>query len=323
MGDIANTLEIRPRLVAVALNSVPNDTLWFPWMDKDKELKVSDLRDGGSTIDYRHPDGKEYLIQLTNIRAKDGLRNMKTVDIPLGRPETIDKATIPARNFDGAVPIPIQYDARLSTLETREHAFSVGFSQSFTSTFTFQEGGEAASFKAVQAFELAIGSSQDTTDTEGQQTGEDRGAGITPECPPGYDIDFYLERTSQKTKTRVTGIGDVDFGIRIGKHWDGHWNGRRGEGGKRYSRWVSWDSWDEFMSVLKGEGRRDLDMAEWFWTHPAPAWLIKKLEKPLDLPFDHTGAEFDGATQLTVGQTVLRGPKYESQRLVIEDQLVG
>ena len=59
-----------------------------------------------------------------------------------------------------------------------------------------------------------------------------------------------------------------------------------------------------------------------FGGNPAPELLIAALETPLNLPFDHTGAEFDGTTVLRVSQQVVQGPKFESQRLVIEDVLV-
>ena len=283
------------------------------------------LKDGGASINFRRPYDKKALIAITNLRPKDILHNRVEQDIPVGSAEIVDKVSIPIANFDGVVEIPVAYDGRLSRLRTREHAFALGFSQSFEQTFGVKAtaGGEAygGSVEIYGETKFGLGSTQQATDTEGDQRGEDRGAGLNPTCPTGYDITFGLNRSAQPLKTRLTGQGDYDFALQIGKHWDGHWKGNKGEHGKKWPRWGQWDSWDEFMSVIKGEGRRDLSFAKHFWTNPAPDRLIAALEKPLDLPFDHTGDVFDGATVVRITQTVIRGPKYESQRLVIEDTL--
>ena len=53
----------------------------------------------------------------------------------------------------------------------------------------------------------------------------------------------------------------------------------------------NWDSFYlEFLPVVKGEGRRDLDFADWFKKHPAKPALIKALEKPLQIPWEHTSS---------------------------------
>ena len=326
MGDIADKLRVRADLVALALRDVPDFMLWrfgaksTRWT-RSMRMKVSDLRDGGLNISYRRPDDEKALMSFENIRPVEGLRNEKTVDIPTGPPKIIDKVSIPISNFDGVVDLPVSYDARLSRLVTREEAFAFGFTESIKQTYGVEVGGDAYGGKVSASTELGLESRQDQTSTDGEQHGQDRGAGLDPVCPIGYDITFLLNRTSQKTKTRKTGDGDVDHSIKLGKHWDGKWQGHRGE--KTWPRWGQWDSFDEFMTVLKGKGRRDLFFAKWFWENPVSDQLIEKLEKPLNLPFDHTGAEFDGTTVLRVTQQVVRGPKYESQRKVIEDVLVG
>ena len=328
MGDIADKMRVRMDLIAFAVKNVPERRLWrFGAGNKpftrNMKMRVAELRDGGLNIDYRRPDDKEALMAATNIRPVDGLKNQKTVDIPTGPPKIIDKVSIPGTNFDGVVDIPVEYDGRISRLVGREEAFAIGFSQSIKQTFGIELGGEATLSKVTASTEFGFEARQDQSTTDSEQRGEDRGGALKPICPPGYDITFLLERTTQKTKTRTTGFADVELGIEMGKHWDGEWKGKDGKNGKTWPRWGKWDSFEEFMSVIKGEGRRDLFFAEWFWAHKAPVWLIKELEKPLNLPFDHTGAEFDGTTVLRVTQQVIRGPKYESQRLVIEDELVA
>ena len=316
MADIATKLEKRARLVGRVMNGVPDHLLWR-WNNvrKFEELRVADLRDGGSNIDYRRPDDKKALMSFTNIRPLEELRDRKVQDIPVGQEKVIDHVNIESFNYDGVIEIPVSYDARLSKLTTREHAFAVGFTESVQQTFGIEAqagGGEASGgsyVKITASTTLGLESRQDTTDTTTEQEGEDRGAGLSPTCPPGYDLEFILDRKATSMKTRVTGFGDVDHGIKLGKHWDGTWNGNIGKNGKKWPRWGKWDSWDEFLSVIKGEGRRDLFFAEWFWDHPIKGALLNDILEPLDMPFDHTGDVFPGATKLSISQRVLRGPK--------------
>ena len=78
----------------------------------------------------------------------------------------------------------------------------------------------------------------------------------------------------------ITGWGDLEHGIIIGKHWDGKWQGHRGK--RTYPRHAEWASFADFLMVIKGKGARDMALAQWFKDHPAPKWLIDQLEKPLD-----------------------------------------
>ena len=268
------------------------------------------------------------LCAVTLIRPRDGwVGDRKVTDIPTGPEKMVDNLVLPGENYDGIVIIPVAYDKRLTDLRTREHAFAVGFTEKIEQTFGIEAqagGGESSGgsyVKVTASTMLGMESRQDTTDTEGRQQGVDAGAGISPECPPGYDISFYLRRYAVPMKTRVTANADVDFAFACGKHWDGSWKGNKGKHGKYYSRHVSYDSyWEEFVPVVRGEGRRDLPLALFFRDNPVSKKILRAIEAPLNLPFDHTGEEFDGSTRLVVGQKVRRGPKYESQRLVIEDQ---
>ena len=95
----------------------------------------------------------------------------------------------------------------------------------------------------------------------------------------------------------------MDHGIKIGKMKHGNWKGNKGEHGKTWPRWAAWDSfYEEFLPVIKGEGRRDLDLAMWFRLHPVNPEIIAELEKPLQIPWEHTTEPFDGATRLVQSQ---------------------
>ena len=313
MSDLATKLEPRQEAVAELLSNIPIDTLWMWSSYKRREgLKVGTFKDSGGTIGYRRNNDKQALLLLTNIRPLTTLQDRKSVDIPTGPPKVIDNALIPIHNFNGMTKIPVSYDDHLTKLVAKERAFAFGFAQSVELAFGFQQGSNTAQNKYNQEIKLGFEVRQNKTDTKGSA-----GAGSNPVCPPGYDIEFPLERTSQKMRTRVTGKGDMDFGLKAGKHWNGDWCGHRGKDGKSWPRWVSWASyWEEFMPVARGKGRRGLCLAEYFWHNPIDEKLLARLEAPLGLDFDHTGADFDGATILTVGRNVLRGPKHENQRVI-------
>ena len=68
-----------------------------------------------------------------------------------------------------------------------------------------------------------------------------------------------MSRTTQPTAMRVTGIGELTHGIRIGKFKGGYFSHKRGKGGKKYSRSLGWSSFEDFMAALKGEAARDVD----------------------------------------------------------------
>ena len=310
MSDIADTLMNRAETIAAICSAVPGDKLWR-WGDwtQNKGLRVGNFSDGGTNIGYRRKDDKEALLSFSNIRPADKLRNQKIVTIPVGKEKVLDLVTIPILNYDGITELPIVYESEFSKLMTAEEALAIGFKQSLETTFTFQQGGDAASVKFEQEIKIGIESSQDSTNTTSTAEGERRLGSISPVCPPGYDITYRLERYVQPAKIRITGIGDVEHGIAIGKHWDKRWKGNHGEGGKKYSRHLEWDTFEDFIRVVKGDGRRDMDGTEWFNNHPASKHLIKKLEEALDMPFEHESPEFNGATKIVPSQEVVRGPK--------------
>ena len=209
-------------------------------------------------------------IEFSNIRPTGQLRDEKIEEIPLGRAKVVDGVTIEASNWDGLVELPISYDGRFGKTTSKEEALALGFKQNIAVEATFSQGGEAAQFKFEQKITTSSETSQDTTTTTGSQESEDRGAGLSPVVPPGCDINFHMSRTTQPTAMRVTGIGQLTHGIRIGKFKGGYFSHKRGEGGKKYSRSLSWSSFEDFLAALKGEAARDIDLALYFKREPNP-----------------------------------------------------
>ena len=239
--------------------------LWrWDKFNKKEGLRVAGYRDGGTNLDYRRNSDEKAALLLSNIRPLSALHNRKDELIPVGSPKTIDGVTIECFNFNGIAPLPITYEGGFGKLRGVDEASSYGFTQSIELSFKFQQGGETSFYKFEQEIKLGFESRQDFSTTERNEATESRTAGINPECPPAYDIKFWMSRTSQPMKIRITGVGDVEHGVALGKHWDGKWNAKRGENNKRYKRHVSWDTFALFMEVIKGDGARDQDLWEHF-----------------------------------------------------------
>ena len=217
---IEEALMPRIEAIAAALAGVPDDKLWR-FKGTGRTMRVAYFGDGGASIDYRPTDDKKALCKVRLVRPREGwVSSRRVTDIPTGPEKLVDKLTHPRRELRWrVVDIPVEYDKRLTRLRTREHAFAVGFKESITQTFGVeaQAGGEATGGSVTVSASTALGleSSQDTTDTTGEQEGEDAGAGINPTVPPGYDITFGLDRFSVPMKTNLKADTDVDFGFRV------------------------------------------------------------------------------------------------------------
>ena len=312
MSDISDTLMARAELIGLAVKSVSDNKLWrWDNFNKKDGLRVAGYRDGGTNLDYRRNSDRTAALLLGNIRPKDKLIDRKDEIIPVGSVKNVDGVTIECFNYNGIAPLPITYEGNFGKSRSFAEAAAYGFTQSIELSFKFQQGGEASFYKFEQELTLGFESRQDFSTTETNETTEQRSAGINPECPPAYDINFWMSRTSQPMKVRTTGKGDVEHSIEIGKHWDGKWHGHDG-----YKRHAEWDTFEAFLKVIKGDGARDQDLWEHFRKNPAPKWIVKALEKPLDIDFDHTSAEFDGWTTLQPHQEVVRGPNPEILKLL-------
>ena len=303
--DVADYLEERAELVAHACGGVPNDLLWG-WISYDwhQDLHFKRLIDGGKFAQWRHPWREKSRIWFENIRPTGVLSGEKIEEIPTGEAKMVDGVTIQSENWDGIVPLPISYSGEFGRTMSKSEAVAIGFTESIEVGLEFSEGGEAAFFKAKQSLKLGFESRQDTTKTKGEEETEMRSAGLNPTCLPGFDIEFWMTRMTQPTKIRVTGLGQLTHGVNIGTRSGDHWKKRHG----KHRRNCQWDTFEDFVSVVKGTGRRDLALAEWFRAHPAPDWLIRRLEAPLEIPYVAETPTFDGWTKLRPHQKILRGP---------------
>ena len=132
-----------------------------------------------------------------------------------------------------------------------------------------------------------LGFSQTTTDEEEKAERTNRSFSFEGDTPAGEDEIATAWRKVTKMRQTITGDGDYEHGIQIGKHWHGSWQGNSHK----------WDSFADFIRTVKGEAPSDWDLAEAFRKNPPPQALIERLEAPLDVPYTQP-LEFDQATAI-------------------------
>ena len=274
--DIADHLKKRAELIAEVLSTVPDSQLWrFGSYKHGEGLRVEKFIDDGAELLYQRSGDKYGRIRLKNIAPYGEVLQRKDKDISLGE-ELIDSLTADALNYDGVVAVPISYDGTFRKLVSAEDAFDWGLTESIETTLGTEIGGEAALQKYTAEIKIGFESRQDWHHQDSTESEEARSAGISPESPAGFDIRYKLDRYSVRKKLYAKGMCQVDHGVRAGKMEDGNWKGKHGENHKFFPKYGNWDSFYlEFLPVIKGEGRRDLDFADWFKRHPAKPALIK------------------------------------------------
>ena len=270
--DIADHLKNRMEIIGEIVGSVKgrgDPTVWrWDGFKRDEGIKVEQFKDAGGEVLYRRIDDRFGRIRASNITPYGKIVNRKDVDIKLGE-KLIDSLTADALNYDGVVAVPITYDGTFRKLKSLEDAFDHGLTQSVSLALGYQAGSEAAQNKFTAELTIGMESRQDWHHQDSSEDEQARSAGISPESPPKWDIRYKLNRYSQSKKLKSSGLCQVDHGIRIGKMEDGDWKGNHGEHHKFYPRYANWDSfYEEFLPVIKGDGRRDLDLAMWFREHP-------------------------------------------------------
>ena len=73
---------------------------------------------------------------------------------------------------------------------------------------------------------------------------------------PGEERRISAKRQVGPMKYVITGWGDLEHGIIIGKHWDGKWQGHRGK--RTYPRHAEWASFADFLIRHQRQGRARL-----------------------------------------------------------------
>ena len=174
----------------------------------------------------------------------------------------------------------------------RHSSFEAGFTQSITNTLTI--GNDASAVKNELA--VALGFSQTTTDEDEDSERQNRTFSFNGDTPPGESEIITAWRKVSRMRSIVTGDGDYEHGVQIGKHWHGSWQGRTHK----------WGTFADFVRTVKGEAPSTWDLATEFRAYPVPQHLIDLLEAPLDAPYTQV-LEFDQATSVDLRKKPLEG----------------
>ena len=313
MSDIADILMPRFEGIAEAMDDVPSRLLWR-WDDykASRGLDVAGYHDGGKIIDFRRPGDPKAAAWAENVRPVQDIQDeVESKAVPTGEPYTQWAEQGTFRNNVVRTPLIIEqiaagllpndfdfldftYVAHFSETLSWEESKELGFREAVSTTFGVEVGGDVYGGKASASATAEFESSQSESQTKGDEEEQGDEESFSIRVPYDTVREVQGKRSIGPMKYIITGWGDLEHGITIGKHWDGKWNGHRGKK-RTYKRHAHWDSFADFLKVIKGDGARDMDLADWFRQHPAPAALIRRLERPLnqpfrqDVPYDNVG----------------------------------
>ena len=316
MADMADILMPRSTLIGETVKRVP-DRLLYRWGDYSEShgLRVGGYHDGGQFIDFRRPNDEQAALWLTSIRPVPEIRGeTESEAVPNGAPYTqwaeegffrndrVRPPEIEEKILKGLLPndydlLDYSYTAHFSETLSWEESKELGFREAISNTFSIEIGGDAYGGKVGNETTAEFESTQTSSSTESDAQEQGDEETFSFRIGPGEERRLSAKRQVGPMKYVITGWGDLEHGIQIGKHWDHKWQGHRGK--RTYPRHAEWASFADFLTVIKGAGARDLDLAQWFRDHPAPRWLITALEKPLDQPF-RQDVPFDDVGQVEV-----------------------
>ena len=252
---------------------------WWGRYRMSEDLKVASWKD--DFVDFRRPKAKSASLFLTDVQPAK-VRNVKQSDPVELSSRVIDAQTIRVWNAGATTPQSWgPYRGEFEETVSKRHSFENSFNQSLTNTLTV--GNDTTYVKDELA--LTIGFGQTTTDEDEKAERVNRSFEYNGETKPGENEMITAWRKVAKMKQVVTGDGDYEHAIRIGKHWHGSWQGNSHK----------WDSFANFIRTVKGEAPSDWDLAEQFRKNPVPQLMIDMLEAPLELPYIQD-LEFDQAT---------------------------
>ena len=334
--DNGDLLKQRALYVGLACRTISHNSLWR-WDDfrKSKGIYVDAYGDGGGFVGFRRHGEWYGFMAFGNIRLLDIADKEVSDPIPTGpsriidaRSETIsnnyrlteeEREARKAGNTDIGV-IERSYRANFSDhkLSTVSESFEAGFKEAFKLTIGT---GDASPVKAEA--EISTEFSQTLSNATGSEEGSsvERESAYSIRVQPESDVKVWAQRAVQPQKVTLSGSGEIDHSITIGKmKWKvrellvlknkfnnpskviEHINNGRayarkdGKGKRTYDRFARWDSFQDFMLVIKRESPRDYPFAEHFRENPVPDWIIKALEEPLENSF-RQDVQYDAVTE--------------------------
>ena len=267
---------------------IGNKPQW--WGGYKRKEALNCVRWTDSEVDYRRSAAKSACIHFTNVQGQN-LKNVQESEPVELDSEIIDAAAIRIYNSLGESPQPWgPYVGEFERTKSKEDSFENTFTQAIE--VFYEQGGEAAGYKA--GIKLSLGFSQSLSGTEGQSDRVSRSFSFNGTTPIGLDERITAWRRVARVRSTITGEGDYEHKIKIGKHWHGRWLGGNN----------SWDSFSDFMRCLKGDAPTTYDLANAFRDSPPPNWLITALENPLDKPYTQT-MDFEDATAVDLRKVTI------------------
>ena len=278
--NLDDLLRERAQLIAHAFGQHNSKSEWWAGYDWQTPIRTENWTD--SNASYRGPD-EAAAVSFSDIQAS-GLRDIHESEPVEINSRVIDAVSLEITNQDGQSEQPWgPYQGEFETVTSKEMSLELGFEQSISDTFT--AGNDSTPVK--NELTVSLGFSQTTTTTDGSSDRVSRTFAFDGVTPAGMNERITAWRKVVKMSTNVTGTGDYEHVVRVGKHWSGDWQGRVGY----------WESFADLLRTFRGEAPDDWSMAREFRDNPVPEWLIEALEKPLDLPFRQS-LEFDQATSI-------------------------
>ena len=275
--------QLQPRVELIAhlcaqYGEVGDKAEWWGDYHQSEGLDVAKWTD--TFVDFRRTGTGSATVYLEDVQPS-GVRDVKESDPVELDSKVIDATSIRSDNVKGTSPAMWEYTGEFEQTTSKRHSFEAGFQQSVTNTFT--AGSDASAVK--NELSVSLGFSQTTTDESEKTERQNRTFAFSGATPSGEGELITAWRKVSRMRSVVTGIGNYEHSIKIGKHWHGSWQGGR----------HSWKTFADFVRTVKGEAPSDWDLAEQFRSNPVPQRLIDQLEAPLDVPYTLT-LEFDQAT---------------------------
>lgn len=236
-----------------------------------------------SYVDYRRGktiNGATIMLKSISPRSVHNIKESEPFEISS---KLVDAATIDSDNSNGDHSLSWgPYTGEFESTTSRSKAFTRTFTQSAKNTFT-----AGSIFTPVKnAFSIALGFEEGLSDKTEATDRKDRSFSFHGETPPGEHEKITAWRRVSKMRSTITGNGDYEHTIEIGRHWEHRWHDDAHH---------QWNTFADFVRCAKGEAPPKFPLAADFRKKPVDPKLLKELEKPLDLPFTQT-LDFDSAT---------------------------
>lgn len=291
MAYLPDALEERGRLIGEALAGSPV----YRWGDYSRAEDLHGWQESEEMVGYTRAGDGNARLHLFNVTPV-GVRGLTESDPVVLDSKVIDALDAKLYNLAGiSRDLEQDYTADFGETESKEDSFKSGLTVALKTAFTF--GGEAASFKNETSLEVSTTNEWGKVTIRGNTV--DRTVSYHLVCPPGYDMRFWATRAVEKQLVVVTGWGDLEHSIDVGKRSRSSRHGWTWGREKGY-----WTTFADFLMTVRGEAPSSWNYADWFRANPVRPELMAELEEPARIPFT-LRLEFDHVTTTRLRKSIL------------------